>query len=317
MLALCSASSAFARPGRQQLATRGASVRMATNPGEVWESYKAVVAASTEYKAMPSVDSALALCRVAATSREADPDTVCEAMLTVEKGMRDTAKADGGELSRSTLQSLDGAWRLVFTTGTVEMQSKLGRKVDYFPLRATQTFDTRTNAITNGIYVGSFALVRFFGSFEWREVCVDTCAPGPPGCTYGLRVPASCVPYVPEAQGSWCTTARTPYAHQPHTAYPSPTAYRVVHRRLEERRRVEFDFDRIAVLGLPAFDLPKGGAEELGAATGLGAKSNVKRAEEGKKVACHVLTTPRTYHASTLTVATLAPVLLTTAAGLL
>ena len=91
----------------------------------------------------------------------------------------------------------------------------------------------------------------------------------------------------------------------------------MVHRRLEERRRVEFDFDRIAVLGLPAFDLPKGGAEELGAATGLGAKSNVKRAEEGKKVACHVLTTPRTYHASTLTVATLAPVLLTTAAGLL
>jgi len=219
MLALYSASSAFVLPGRQQLATRGASVRMATNPGEVWESYKAVVAASTEYKDAPSVDSALALCRVAATSREADPDTVCEAMLTVEKGMRDAAKDDGGELSRSTLQSLDGAWRLVFTTGTVEMQSKLGRKVDYFPLRATQTFDTKTNAITNGIYIGSFALVRFFGSFEW----------------------------------------------------------------LEERRRVEFDFDRIAVLGLPAFDLPKGGAEELGAATGLGAKSNVKRAEDGKK----------------------------------
>ena len=178
MLGLCSVSSAFVLPGRHQLATRGASVRMATDPGEVWESYKAVVAATTEYKAEPSVDSALALCRVAATSREADPDTVCEAMLTVEKGMRDTAKADGGELSRSTLQSLDGAWRLVFTTGTVEMQSKLGRKIDYFPLRATQTFDTRTNAITNGIYVGSFALVRFFGSFEWRTRPVHTYAPG-------------------------------------------------------------------------------------------------------------------------------------------
>ena len=77
MLALYSAaSSAFVLPGRQQLATRGASVRMAINPGEVWESYKAVVAASTEYKAMPSVDSALALCRVAATSREADVPAV-------------------------------------------------------------------------------------------------------------------------------------------------------------------------------------------------------------------------------------------------
>ena len=40
-------------------------------------------------------------------------------------------------------------------------------------------------------------------------------------------------------------------------------------RRLEERRRVEFDFDRIALLGLPAIELPKarGGAR---ASTGPG-----------------------------------------------
>ena len=230
MLGLCSVSSAFVLPGRHQLATRGASVRMATDPGEVWESYKAVVAATTEYKAAPSVDSALALCRVAATSREADPDTVCEAMLTVEKGMRDTAKADGGELSRSTLQSLDGAWRLVFTTGTVEMQSKLGRKIDYFPLRATQTFDTRTNAITNGIYVGSFALVRFFGSFEWCERPVHTYAPAPPSCPHRRRAPACCASYVREAHGSRRATARTHRTRTslggvPHTLRRTPRAW--------------------------------------------------------------------------------------------
>ena len=230
MLGLCSVSSAFVLPGRHQLATRGASVRMATDPGEVWESYKAVVAATTEYKAEPSVDSALALCRVAATSREADPDTVCEAMLTVEKGMRDTAKADGGELSRSTLQSLDGAWRLVFTTGTVEMQSKLGRKIDYFPLRATQTFDTRTNAITNGIYVGSFALVRFFGSFEWCECPVYTYAPAPPSCPHRRRAPACCASYVREAHGSRRATARTHRTRTslggvPHTLRRTPRAW--------------------------------------------------------------------------------------------
>ena len=50
---------------------------------------------------------------------------------------------------------------------------------------------------------------------------VDTCmhvhvhVPGPPycTCTYGLRAPASCVPYVPKAQGSLPragTTIRTP-----------------------------------------------------------------------------------------------------------
>ena len=39
----------------------------------------------------------------------------------------------------------------------------------------------------------------------------DTYVPEPPHCTYRLRVPASCVAYVPEAQGSDCATARTPY----------------------------------------------------------------------------------------------------------
>lgn len=73
-------------------------------------------------------------------------------------------------------------------------------------------------AITNGIFLGDIALLKFFGEFEW----------------------------------------------------------------LEERRRLEFDFDAIAVLGLK-FNLPKGGAESLGAATGLGAENNVKRAEQGKK----------------------------------
>ena len=33
--------------------------------------------------------------------------------------------------------------------------------------------------------------------------------------TYGLRVPAFCVLYVAGAQGSWCATVRTLYAHQP------------------------------------------------------------------------------------------------------
>ena len=95
---------------------------------------------------------------------------------------------------------------------------QLGRKINYFPIRATQTFDTRTMEITNGIYLGSFGVFKFSGSFDW----------------------------------------------------------------LEERRRLEFDFDKIAVVGIE-FDLPKGGAEKIGASTGLGAENNVKRAEQGKK----------------------------------
>ena len=48
--------------------------------------------------------------------------------------------------------------------------------------------------------------------------CADTYVPEPPYCTYGLREPASCVLYVPKAQGSLPqrgTTARPGYAYQP------------------------------------------------------------------------------------------------------
>ena len=168
----------------------------------------------------PQAATAVELCRQAALTKTEDPEAVCEALLQLEKQMREVSKADDGALSRATLAALDGAWRLVFTTGTVETQSKLGRKINYFPIRATQTFDTSASpmAITNGIFLGDFAVLKFFGTFDW----------------------------------------------------------------LEDRRRLEFDFDAIAVFGFK-FDLPKGGAEELGAATGLGAKNNVKRAKSGKK----------------------------------
>jgi len=166
---------------------------------------------------IPAVaEPALAICREAARSKSADPLAVCDALVEVEALMRAAAKEDPG-LSRATLSKLNGAWRLVFTTGTVDTQKKIGN-INYFPLRATQSFDTDTMRITNGIYVGGFALLKFFGEFEW----------------------------------------------------------------LEDRRRLEFDFDRIAVLGV-AFDLPRGGAEELGAATGLGSKNNVKLAKSGKR----------------------------------
>lgn len=69
-------------------------------------------------------------------------------------------------------------------------------------------------AITNGIYLGDTAVLKFFGPFEWKEA----------------------------------------------------------------QRKLTFDFDYIAIFGLK-IKLPKGGAAGLGAASGLGAKSNVERAK--------------------------------------
>lgn len=72
-----------------------------------------------------------------------------------------------GETSRDTLENLDGAWRLIFTTGTIDTQKKLGRKINYFPIKAAQCFDTSTMKLTNGIFLGNIELIKFFGEFEW------------------------------------------------------------------------------------------------------------------------------------------------------
>merc|ERR1712083_1094801 len=66
------------------------------------------------------------------------------------------------------LSALDGAWRLVFTTGTVDTQKRVGA-INYFPIKAVQSFNCRDRSISNGIYVGDFALLKFFGDFDWDE----------------------------------------------------------------------------------------------------------------------------------------------------
>ena len=153
----------------------------------------------------------------ASQSRSEDPQKVVDALLSLEKLMRKKSSEDSGETSAATIQALNGSWRLIFTTGTVDTQKKMGR-INYFPLKAVQSFDTESWSITNGIYIGDFPLLKFFGSFEWL---------------------------------------------------PAP-------------RRLVFDFDQISVLGLK-FDLPKGGAAEIGGSTGLGSKENSKLVKQGRK----------------------------------
>lgn len=164
------------------------------------------------------MESLLSTCRSAADTKAEDSDIVVDALLGLEKLARSVSKEDDGQFSRDTLAKLDGSWRLVFTTGTIDTQQKTGRRINYFPIKAIQSFDTSTMKLTNGIFVGDFAVLQFFGPFDW----------------------------------------------------------------LEDRRRLEFDFDELAVLGF-RFTLPKGGAAEIGASTGLGSKGNVQRAKSDKK----------------------------------
>jgi hypothetical protein len=66
--------------------------------------------------------------------KKTEPDKIVENLLSLEKLMRSKNKLDDDATSRETFKYLDGTWRLVFTTGTIDVQKKTGR-VNYFPLK--------------------------------------------------------------------------------------------------------------------------------------------------------------------------------------
>lgn len=114
----------------------------------------------------------------AAETKSEDSDAVVDALLDLEKLMRQRNKADP-TLAEQTLQALSGnggaSWRLIFTTGTINTQQKTGRRINYFPLKATQSFKSDVSnddgntpwLIENGIYLGDFPAIKFRGDFDW------------------------------------------------------------------------------------------------------------------------------------------------------
>lgn len=159
------------------------------------------------------ISSARSVLLDASTTKTTEPLKVLESLTSLERLMRAKNRLDEGATSQDTLSRLNGSWRLVFTTGTVNVQKKLGA-VNYFPIKAVQSFNTTTTPfkISNGIFIGDFPVLKFFGDFTWSTAA----------------------------------------------------------------RKLEFDFDEIAVLGL-RFALPKGGAAKIGSSTGLGAENKKRR----------------------------------------
>lgn len=175
-----------------------------------------VAGSESDFRA--EIKSARELLVKASVTKSEDQEAVCDALESMEQNMRKLCKEDAAAADE-LIKNLNGSWRLIFTTGTKETQKKWGRKVSYFPLKATQSFDTSTMEITNGIFVGDLAVMKFFGEFEFNL----------------------------------------------------------------KSRKLEFDFDAIALLGFK-INLPKGKAAELGSATGLGSSNNVDMVErQGKK----------------------------------
>lgn len=111
------------------------------------------------------IDGKLTLLKSAAETKKEDSDDVVAALLDLEKLSRQAAKLDES-YAQTMLQNLDGSWQLVFTTGTVDTQKKVG-KINYFPLKAVQSFNTTDMSIENGIYVGDFCAIKFSGDFSF------------------------------------------------------------------------------------------------------------------------------------------------------
>ena len=161
LLALSSlvSAEAFVSPTPQSFSRSGSSLSVATDTEDIFAQMEA---------------SKQILYRAAETKQE-DADTVIDALLDLEKLAKKANRADPS-LAETTLKNLSEGgvnWRLIFTTGTLDTQRKLGgTKINYFPLKATQSFDSSKEnmqdwVIQNGIAVGDFELVKFEGDFDW------------------------------------------------------------------------------------------------------------------------------------------------------
>ena len=91
--------------------------------------------------------------RAAATKNE-ESDAVVDALLGLEQSCKERSRAEGASAGAAIADKLTGAWRLVFTTGTISRQKRTGARVNYFPVKGVQTFDLPASKITNGIFFG-------------------------------------------------------------------------------------------------------------------------------------------------------------------
>jgi hypothetical protein len=116
-----------------------------------------------------SIENNLEILKRAASDKTEDPDSVYTALVDLEKQMRALAK-DDPSVAEDMLKALNADWRLVFTTGTANTQKKLGARINYFPLKAVQSFRTQESSMTieNGIYgPWDIPVIKFSGFMDF------------------------------------------------------------------------------------------------------------------------------------------------------
>lgn len=131
------------------------------------ESYTNICAKQKDYD--EKIGSNKDFLRKAAITKCEDAEEVLTALEDLEKLMREKRKNEGEKVAQEVLDNLTGEWRLIFTTGTKKTQDRFNTKINYFPLKAIQAFDSTTDPmyIENAIYAGDLALIKFRGDFEF------------------------------------------------------------------------------------------------------------------------------------------------------
>lgn len=115
-----------------------------------------------------SVQTAITTLHKAAKDKSVPPVEVFKAMREVEKAK--VPVEDSWATLLGGTSSPGNRWRLVFTSGTKEVQQALkglgpgGGK--YFPITAAQRWDASKNEIENGIYLGHLAALTFKGPYK-------------------------------------------------------------------------------------------------------------------------------------------------------
>jgi len=111
----------------------------------------------------------------AAAERSVPPKQVLAAMTQIEKQKLPTdgwAEVLGGDASPGR------RWRLIFTTGAKQVQKALkgdegGASGSYIPINTVQRWDSKTQLIENGIYLGHIASLQFAGPWKMTKRKMD------------------------------------------------------------------------------------------------------------------------------------------------
>lgn len=122
------------------------------------------------------MEEAAAVLRQAAASPKVPPVEVFDAMRSLEKRK---LSPDGWPAVLGGAAPPGRRWRLVFTTGTKQVQEAMrgtGRGGgSYFPLTAVQRWDATASEIENGIFLGHVAALTFRGPyvFDGKRLTFD------------------------------------------------------------------------------------------------------------------------------------------------